>query len=250
VELEFEARVGAGAQSLDAHCLQLAVESRDALAVGGARTSSRCPKADIVLSSIMNAAAMKSSSMRPSVQESGASTTPFSGGAAWAATSNNRVFVFPGASMATLHLMVGLPCSGKTTHARRLAREANALLLTLDVWHLTLFGDDVGHADHDERHQSIEKIMWDVAKHVLAMGGDVILDYGCWARIERDDYRNRAKELGASFTLHYMDVPYSELYRRLAIRNRAPAEGVFVIPKTEMDKYIIIFQPPTEDELV
>jgi len=82
------------------------------------------------------------------------------------------------------------------------------------------------------------------------MGGDVVLDFGCWARVERDDYRNRAKALGANFTLHYMDVPYAELYRRLAIRNRTPAEGVFVIPKTEMDKYVTIFQPPTADELV
>ena len=92
--------------------------------------------------------------------------------------------------------------------------------------------------------------MWDVAKHVLGLGGDVVLDFGCWARVERDDYRNRAKELGADFKLHYMDVPYAELYRRLEIRNRTSVEGVFVIPETEMDKYIPLFQPPTEDELV
>jgi predicted kinase len=47
--------------------------------------------------------------------------------------------------MATLHLMIGLPCSGKKTYARQLAGETNALLLTLDVWHLKLFGHDVGH---------------------------------------------------------------------------------------------------------
>src|SRR4051794_29563958 len=34
--------------------------------------------------------------------------------------------------LAILHLMVGLPCSGKTTYARQLARESNALVLTLD----------------------------------------------------------------------------------------------------------------------
>jgi predicted kinase len=152
-------------------------------------------------------------------------------------------------TVATLHVMVGLPCSGKTTYARQLAREGNALVLTLDVWHVALFGDDVGHAEHDARHQTIEQLMWDVAKHVLALGGDVVLDFGCWARVERDDYRIRAKEVGANFQLHYLDVPYPELYRRLEIRNRTPAEGVFVIPTTEMDKYIPLFQPPTEDEL-
>jgi predicted kinase len=97
--------------------------------------------------------------------------------------------------MATLHLMVGLPCSGKTTYARRLAREVQALLLTTDLWHLTLFGDDVGDDEHDTRHARIEEIMWDVARHVLVLGGDVVLDFGCWARVERDDYRRRAKEL-------------------------------------------------------
>src|SRR5882724_11111913 len=127
--------------------------------------------------------------------------------------------------------MIGLPCSGKTTNARQLARETNALLLTRDVWHLKLFGDDVGHEHHDERHERIEKIMWDVAKHVLEMGGDVILDYGCWARVERDDYRKRAKELGVDFKLHYMDVPYSELYRRLEERNRTPLKARLKFPK-------------------
>jgi hypothetical protein len=33
----------------------------------------------------------------------------------------------------------------KKTYARQLAGETNALLLTLDVWHLKLFGHDVGH---------------------------------------------------------------------------------------------------------
>ncbi len=112
-----------------------------------------------------------------------------------------------------------------------------------------MVGYDVGHEDHDKRHGNIEKIMWDVAKHVLEMGGDVILDYGCWARAERDDYSNRARESGADFRLHYMDVPHSELYRRLKGRNRNPSESVFVIPKAEMDRYITMFQPPTADEL-
>jgi predicted kinase len=143
--------------------------------------------------------------------------------------------------MAILHLMIGLPCSGKTTYARRLAGETNALLLSLDVWHVKLFGDDSGQAQHDERHVRVENVMWDVAKHVLKMGGDVVLDYGCWARVERDDYRNRA---------NYMDVPYAELYRRLEERNRNRPEGVFEISKAEMDRYVIIFQPPAKDELV
>lgn len=155
-----------------------------------------------------------------------------------------------GDDMATLHLMIGLPCSGKTTYARRLAKETNALLLTPDVWQVRLFGSDIVWDIHDRIHSEIEAIMWKLAEHVLQLGGDAILDFGFWARDERDDFRNRAKNLGVHFKLHYMDVPYAELYRRLDARNQNLPEGVFKIPRGEMDKYIAIFQPPTADELM
>ncbi|MCL2531531.1 MAG: ATP-binding protein [Oscillospiraceae bacterium] len=149
----------------------------------------------------------------------------------------------------TLHLMVGLPCSGKTTYARQLAQETNALLLTRDTWHLKLFGDDVGDEQHHERHNLLEALLWDIAEHVLKIGGDVILDFGCWKRAERDAYKARANELGVNFKLHYMDVPVAELHRRLELRNRNPDNDTFFIPTTELDKVIAKFQPPAEDEL-
>ena len=54
--------------------------------------------------------------------------------------------------MATLHIMVGLPCSGKTTRARALEAELPALRLTPDEWHLRLFGQDADAPEHDQRH--------------------------------------------------------------------------------------------------
>jgi predicted kinase len=49
--------------------------------------------------------------------------------------------------MAGLHLMVGLPCSGKTMLAQKLAYELPALRLTLDEWHIRLFGQDAEEPD-------------------------------------------------------------------------------------------------------
>jgi len=151
--------------------------------------------------------------------------------------------------MTTLHLMVGLPCSGKTTKARRLAEECGALLLTPDVWHLRLHGQDGQHAEHDRRHSEIESIMWDVARRVLALGCDVILDFGFWAREERDDFRKRAEKLGVNFQLHYIEASPDELFRRLAIRNQSGSADTFVIAIEQMGDYIQIFQPPAPDEL-
>src|SRR5690242_5394045 len=121
--------------------------------------------------------------------------------------------------MATLHLMVGLPCAGKTTLAQRLEHELPALRLTLDEWHIHLYGQDAEDPEHDARHSLIEAMLWKVASRALALGTNVILDFGFWAREEREDYRSRAKQLGASSEVHFLDVPPEELLRRLLHRN-------------------------------
>ena len=151
--------------------------------------------------------------------------------------------------MPTLHLMVGLPCSGKTTYAKKIEKECNALRLTPDIWHLQLFGQDAEDDAHNKSHDTIEKIMWDVAERVLTLGNNVILDFGLWAKVERDDFRARAKALGADCKIHFMDVPTEELFRRLEIRNENHQDKSFIIQPYQMEEYIKIFQPPMADEI-
>ena len=124
----------------------------------------------------------------------------------------------------TLHLMVGLPCSGKSTLAKKLEHELPALRLTTDEWHIRLFGQDAEDPEHDARHSVIEDQLWSIASRALALGTNVILDFGFWAREEREDYRTRAKQLGASSEIHYLDVPPDELLKRLAKRNSQPSQ--------------------------
>lgn len=151
--------------------------------------------------------------------------------------------------MATLHLMVGLPCSGKTTLAKKLENENSALRLTADEWHVCLFGQDAEAPEHDERHGLIEAMLWKLASRALVLGIDVILDFGFWAREEREDYRLRAKQLGAGSEVHFLDVPDDELMRRLATRNSQDSQVSFHISKDAMKPWIAFFQRPTPDEL-
>lgn len=151
--------------------------------------------------------------------------------------------------MATLTLMVGLPGSGKTTRARALAARTGALRLTPDEWQNRLFADDMHHPDHDRRHGEIEAIMWDIAAHVLARGGDVILDFGFWTRAERADFAQRARALGARCQTQYEPVPLAELEQRLEIRNAGPATGHFVIPHAKLREWAALFEAPDAAEL-
>ena len=151
--------------------------------------------------------------------------------------------------MATLHLMVGLPCSGKTTLARKLEHELPALRLNLDEWHIPLFGQDAEDPKHDARHSVIETLLWTTASRALELGTDVILDYGLWAREEREAYRLRAKQLGASSVIHYLDVPEDELLQRLEKRNSQPSQTSFIISRKAMKPWIAVFEKPTPNEL-
>ena len=135
-------------------------------------------------------------------------------------------------------MMIGLPCSGKTTLARQIAGENNALLLSTDAWHLRLYGNDLGQECHMANHRKIESLLWEVAERVLALGCDVILDFGFWMRQQRDLYKSKAEAVGAECVYHYLNVPMEELRRRIRERNINPPEGSFPIPLEMMDMYI------------
>jgi predicted kinase/predicted nucleotidyltransferase len=151
--------------------------------------------------------------------------------------------------MPTLHLICGLPCSGKTTLAKQLEHTYSALRLTPDEWHTRLFGQDLEAAEHDDRHNLIETMLWDLAARVLGLGINVILDFGFWAQSERDDYRSRAAGLGASSEVHFLNVSQEVLLERLATRNARLPWGAFSIPEVKLKEWILFFQPPTQDEL-
>ena len=146
--------------------------------------------------------------------------------------------------------MVGLPFSGKTTLARKLEQECSALRLTTDEWHVCLFGQDAKEPEHDTRHSLIEAMLWKIAGRALELGTNVILDFGFWAREEREDYRLRARKLGASSEVHFLDVSEDELSRRLEERNSRSSQESFYIPAEMLKPWIESFEEPSPDELV
>ena len=152
--------------------------------------------------------------------------------------------------MAALHLMVGLPGSGKTTEARKLENQYKALRFTPDEWQYFLFGHDISEPEHDERHTKIEELMWETAVKALQSGVDVILDFGFWTKSERDGFRQKAHSLGADSKIHYMDVPNSIIWQRLSAWNKlAGKNAVFYVSKEDFEQWSGLFEIPTKEEL-
>lgn len=152
--------------------------------------------------------------------------------------------------MATLYLMVGLPCSGKTTKAKQLEHELSAIRLTPDEWQVKLFGHDTEDPEHDKRHSLIEDMLWQIAARALALGTNIVLDFGFWAKEERDDYRARARDMGARSEIVFMDVSRRELMERVRIRNQNLTNAIAYIPEDRMLSWIKFFQSPDAEELL
>jgi predicted kinase len=146
---------------------------------------------------------------------------------------------------ARLILTCGLPGAGKTTLAKQLAADRRAVRLTKDEWLWAL-----GPNPWDTATQGkVEHELWQLAQEILRLGLSVVLDFGLWARTERDEMRSAARSLGVGVELHYLNVPADELWRRIDARNLQPPWDNYPIGRTDLDGWLRIFQAPDAAEL-
>ena len=149
-------------------------------------------------------------------------------------------------SSTRLVLICGLPASGKTTLARQLAAKIPAIRLDKDQW-TTDLGLDVWD---DELRGRVEGQLWALAQDLLANGQSVILEWGHWARAERDEKRLGARDLGVGVELHYLDAPLEELIERAERRNVSDEWTASPITRAHFEEWATIFQPPDEEEIL
>jgi predicted kinase len=154
--------------------------------------------------------------------------------------------------MPTLHLISGLPCSGKTTYSRRLHESRDSVLFTLDQWLITLFGRysiaDVGHDEHVRRVLACRELIWTSGSELLRRGVDVILDDGFFWRANRIQFIERARASGAATTTHVVSAPLDIVRDRLRTRNAHLPEFNFWIDENTLDQFVGLYEAPAADE--
>jgi predicted kinase len=143
-------------------------------------------------------------------------------------------------------LICGLPASGKSTLARRLAPKMSAIRLDKDQWTIQL-----GHDPWDDNFRPlIEGKLWTLTQELLAQGQSVILDWGHWARVERDEKRLGARTLGVGVELRYVDAPLEELIERAERRNASGEWSASPMRRSHFEQWETMFQPPDEEEFL
>ena len=143
-------------------------------------------------------------------------------------------------------LICGLPASGKSTLARRLAPTIPAIRLDKDQW-VTQLGADVWD---DGFRARIERQLWALTQELLARGQSVILEWGHWARAERDEKRLGARALGVGVELRYLDAPLDELIERADRRTASGEWTASPMTRGHFEEWSTIFEAPDEEELL
>jgi predicted kinase len=142
---------------------------------------------------------------------------------------------------ARLIIVCGLPGAGTTTRARQLEARLGAVRLAPDEWMEALALDL-----YDEGARArVEALQWELARALLARGLTVVIEWGTWARVERDALRRGARALGAAVELHYLASPPDVLLERIRRRGREDPP----IALDDLLRWSEAFQAPTAEEV-
>jgi predicted kinase len=145
----------------------------------------------------------------------------------------------------TMFLVVGLPGTGKTTAARRVEREQDALRLTKDEWVKALHGP----ANPPSASDVIEGRLVQIGLRALELGINVVIDFGLWGRDERSALRQAAADLGVRVEMYYFEVTPEEQRRRLARREAEAPHETWPMSEDELAVWAATIAVPTPGEL-
>jgi predicted kinase len=122
--------------------------------------------------------------------------------------------------MATAHMIFGHLGTGKMTFAGVLAERVNGIRLSADDLYLSLYSDGRPTWElDDEWSDRLWSVLNTVWPQIVERGVDVVLDFGFWSRVRRDEARALAAAVGASTRLYRVDCPADEALRRCLHRN-------------------------------
>ncbi len=153
-----------------------------------------------------------------------------------------------------IHFVFGPTGAGKTSYARQLAANRNAIRFSVDEWMSALFFPDIpGELTFEwamARVHRCEAQIWSTARQLLAQGKEVVLEISMSTKELREKQRKLAETAQFPYTLHYLDADIE--VRRTRVRNRNQQKGAtyaFDVNDSMFDFVEKMFEVPTQQEL-
>ena len=149
-----------------------------------------------------------------------------------------------------IYAVAGQIGSGKTSFARKLAQEKNALFFSTDKWIANL-GVPIGsHENYAKYYNGIRDRIYEVATQALNHGVPVVFDFGVNQSKGRKGLQKFANAVGAVLEIYHITVPIEVCRERVHERNKNKPQGIFSFEFSDEDFDIISknYDAPGADE--
>ncbi len=154
--------------------------------------------------------------------------------------------------MSKVYLICGRICCGKTTYAKKMCSESNAVLLSVDEIMLSLFDQCCGEKMHMEFEQRLKEYLLNKSLELIKQDINVILDWGFWTKEERESIKNFFSSRGIEAEMHYIEISDETWHHRLNKRNSAVLAGehiAYFVDENLALKFASKFEAPDEYEI-
>ncbi|WP_287879923.1 AAA family ATPase [Aquitalea sp.] len=148
----------------------------------------------------------------------------------------------------SLHLLCGKICSGKSTLARKLAKEPKTVLISEDEWLARLYPDAIKEVvDYVRCSGLLKDVLGGHVEELLQAGLSVVLDVPANTVASRQWAMSVCTRAGVAHSLHLLDVPDSLCKERLHLRNQSGTHP-FTVDDVTFERISRYYEPPREDE--
>ena len=157
-----------------------------------------------------------------------------------------RILLVMNNDIPVLHLLMGLPGSGKSTLGSIIQDYTDGARLSSDEYRLMVFPDPkFTLEEHDELYLLIDHNV----EHLLEFGRTVIYDANLNRRHHRDEKYDLAEKYNVKTVLWWVDAPVD-----LAKKRRLEEQNPVLIPDGEtagkmFDRIAAVIEPPDPDEV-
>lgn len=148
-----------------------------------------------------------------------------------------------------LIFMCGKMAAGKSTLARELAEQENAVLIVQDEFLTHLFPGEITDVQTYIKYSS--RLKNALEPHICALlskGITVVLDFPGNTKTQRAWFRELIERTNAEHELHYVDVSDALCKRQLKERSKDLPVGTPWTTDAEFEAITAYFQPPSDDE--
>lgn len=147
----------------------------------------------------------------------------------------------------TLHFLCGKIAAGKTTLAKKLCLDEDALLISQDFWMSTLYPENKSVADYLHRAPMLGKALSPHLISILQKEISVVLDFPANTPGARNWMREIFTQASCDHVLHFLNVDDETCRARMRQRNTTGVHE-YALTDEQFDQITALFVKPEKSE--